>query len=126
MRRIFIALLFALCLSLSLVQGKALAEDCIKTVNAGAATVQTQLYEQGAALMDFSSGIITRDYKFNACGPSAFIRVNGNDWNKLASEGKVDGLRYQYPTKDGNAYSLTFKKMVGSTPQIIKGEDFFK
>ncbi|ORY00719.1 hypothetical protein K493DRAFT_391012 [Basidiobolus meristosporus CBS 931.73] len=32
----------------------AYAPDCIKTVNAGAATVQTQLYEQGCALITFS------------------------------------------------------------------------
>ncbi|KAK9722696.1 hypothetical protein K7432_002508 [Basidiobolus ranarum] len=39
------------------------APDCIKTVNAGAATVLNAIYEQECALITFSSGVITRDYK---------------------------------------------------------------
>ena len=102
------------------------ADECIKTINQGAATVALGAYEQQCATLGWSSGVITKDVKYNCCGPSVTIRVNGNDWNKLAQEGKLDGLRYQKFDNNNNTYSLTFRKMVGKTPTTINGEDFFK
>ncbi|ATB37894.1 hypothetical protein CYFUS_003319 [Cystobacter fuscus] len=102
------------------------ADECIQTINQGAGTVALGLYEQQCATLSFSSGIITKDVKYNCCGPSVAIRVNGNDWNKLISEGKLDGLRYQKFDKSDNGYSLTFRKVVGKEPTTINGEDFFK
>ena len=74
--------------------------DCIKTVNAGAATVLNQMYEQECALITFSDGVITRDYKFNCCGGSTWVRINNNDWNKISKEGNLNGLRYQLINKN--------------------------
>jgi hypothetical protein len=101
-------------------------EACLTTVNAGAATVQTQMYEQGCMLLSFSAGIITRDYKFNCCGTSASIRINYNDWDAIRSAGKLDGLRYQLYKKEGDTYYMTFRKIVGTTVTSIAGEDMFK
>lgn len=98
--------------------------DCIKTVNAGAATVLNQMYEQECALITFSSGVITRDYKFNCCGPSVWIRINGNDWEKIRKEGHLNGLRYQKVNKNDNSYSINFRKMNDKTPESISPEEF--
>ena len=102
------------------------ADSCLQTINQGAATVALGAYEQQCATISWSSGVITKDVKYNCCGPSVTIRVNGNDWNKLLSEGKLDGLRYQKFDKDGNNYALTFRKVEGKSITTINGEDFFK
>lgn len=98
--------------------------DCIKTVNAGAATVLNQMYEQNCALITFSDGVITRDYKFNCCGGSTWIRINNNDWNKISKEGHLNGLRYQLINKNENSYSINFRKMNDKTPGNISPEEF--
>ncbi|KAK9659833.1 hypothetical protein K7432_018430, partial [Basidiobolus ranarum] len=103
---------------------KAYAPDCIKTVNAGAATVLNAIYEQECALITFSSGVITRDYKYNCCGASTWIRINGADWEKLREAGNLDGLRYQRVTSKDNTYSIDFRKMSGKTPGSISPEEF--
>lgn len=98
--------------------------DCIKTVNAGAATVLNQMYEQECALITFSDGVITRDYKFNCCGGSTWVRINNNDWNKISKEGHLNGLRYQLINKNENSYSIKFRKMNDKTPANISPEEF--
>ncbi|KAK9720407.1 hypothetical protein K7432_004158 [Basidiobolus ranarum] len=103
---------------------QAYAPDCIKTINAGAATVLNAIYEQECALITFSSGVITRDYKYNCCGASTWIRINGADWEKLREAGKLDGLRYQHVTSKDNTYSINFRKMSGKTPGNISPEEF--
>jgi hypothetical protein len=112
-----------LSLSYGTAQG---AEDCIKTINQGAATVVQGMYEQSCATISWSSGVITKDVKYNCCGPSVTIRINGNDWNKLIGEGKLDSLRYQKFDSSGNSYTLSFRKIVGKQPTDISAEDFFK
>ncbi|ORX63284.1 hypothetical protein K493DRAFT_343480 [Basidiobolus meristosporus CBS 931.73] len=102
----------------------AYAPDCIKTVNTGAATVQTQLYEQGCALITFSSGVITRDYKFNCCGTSVWIRVNGADWEALRQAGSWMAFRYQRVSVSDNTYSIDFRKVNGQSPSNIAPEEF--
>ena len=110
-----------------MMQGDASGEDsCIKTVNQGAATVGLGAWEQSCASISWSGGVITSDVKYNCCGPSVSLRINGDDWNKLIGEGKLDGLRYQKIEHGSNGYSLTFRKVVGKTPTTINGEDFFK
>lgn len=99
--------------------------DCFKTVNAGAATVQNALYEQQCALITFSGGVITRDYKYNCCGASTWIRINGNDWETLRKEGHLSGLRYQTVQVQDNTYTIGFRKMTDQTPGDISAEDFF-
>lgn len=116
----------AIFLGLCLLQGSASGQDCIKTINQGAATVTLGLYEQSCPTMTFSSGVITKDVKYNCCGQSATIRVNGSDWNRLMAEGKLDGLRYQKIDHADQSYTLTFRKVVGTQPTTINGEDFFK
>ena len=76
--------------------------------------------------LSFSSGIITKDVTYNCCGAAPTIRINGADWEKLRTAGKLDGLRYQVISKNDNTYSLTYRKMEGQTPTTINGEDFFK
>ncbi|WP_237741497.1 hypothetical protein [Anabaena sp. PCC 7108] len=121
-----IAFLMMLSLFFSLGQEQALAEECITTMNQGSATVPLGLYEQSCATLGFSSGSITKDVKYNCCGQSATIRINGNDWQNLIGQGKLDGLRYEKFDKDNTTYTLTFRKVVGTTPESIAGEDFFK
>ncbi|EAU67452.1 hypothetical protein [Stigmatella aurantiaca] len=112
---------------LCLLQGTASGEDsCIKTMNQGAATVALGLYEQSCPTISFSSGVITKDVKYNCCGSAPTIRVNGGDWEKLRTAGKLDGLRYQVLSNSNSTYTLTFRKMVNDTPTTINAEDFFK
>jgi hypothetical protein len=128
MKKMLVALLLVLVLTLSLGQQKALADCSNETINTGAQTVVTQLYENQCAILSWDNGLITKDMKANCCGPSAVIRVNINDWNKLGKEGKIDGLRYIYVPKDKNGtYQIGVKKMTSSgTPVFISGADFFK
>ncbi|MBJ6764878.1 hypothetical protein JGU66_29285 [Myxococcaceae bacterium JPH2] len=112
-----------LCLSQGTAQG---AEDCIKTLNQGAATVALGAYEQQCPTISWSSGVITKDVTYNCCGSSPTIRVNGNDWERLRKDGKLDGFRYQVISNDNNTYTLTFRKMVETNPTTIAAEDFFK
>lgn len=130
MRKMLVALLLILALTLSLGQEKALAEtDCSNvTINTGAATVVTQLYENQCAILGWSSGVITKDMTANCCGPSVTIRINGNDWNKLIGEGKLDGLRYVRVSKNTDgAYVIEPRKVTtGGKPVTISGGDFFK
>jgi hypothetical protein len=111
---------------LCMLQGTASGQDCITTMNQGAATVALGLYEQSCSTLSFSSGIITKDVKYNCCGPSATIRINANDWGKLLGEGKLDGFRYQKIENSNNSYTLTYRKVVGTSITTINGEDFFK
>lgn len=64
----------------------------------------------------------------NCCGPSAVIRINGNDWNKLVQQGKLDGLRYIRVSKSNEgAYQIEPRKVeTGGKPVTISGADFFK
>ncbi|ORE08748.1 hypothetical protein BCV72DRAFT_224493 [Rhizopus microsporus var. microsporus] len=91
--------------------------DCFKTINQGAATVALGVYTQQCATISYSGGVITSDVKYNCCGPSVWIRINGADWNKLVADGKLDGLRYQRS-------DLTFRKVVGTTPTTISAEQY--
>lgn len=126
MKKMIIAFLMMLSLFFSLGQEQALAEDCIKTINQGAATVALGLYEQACPTLSFSTGVITKDVKYNCCGPSVTIRINADDWSNLIGQGKLDGFRYQKIENNANAYTLTYRKVVGTAPQSIAGEDFFK
>ncbi len=64
----------------------------------------------------------------NCCGPSAVIRINGNDWNQLVQQGKLDGLRYIRVSKSNEgAYQIEPRKVeTGGKPVTISGADFFK
>ncbi|MEO3705666.1 hypothetical protein [Trichormus azollae] len=107
-----------LSLFFSLRQEQALAQDYIKTINQGVSTVALGLYEKSCATMNFSSGLslITKDVKYNCCVPSVTIRINGNDWNNLVGQGKLDELRYEkFDIKD-STYTLSFRKVVGTAP----------
>ena len=128
MIKMLVALLLVLALTLSLGQEKALADCSNETINTGAATVVTQLYESPCAILGWSSGVITKDMTANCCGPSAVLRINGNDWNKLVEQGKLDGLRYIRVSKDnGGAYVIEARQMTtGGKPVTISGGDFFK
>jgi len=128
MRKMLVALLLVLALTLSLGQEKALADCSNETWNTGAATVVTQLYESQCAVLGWSSGVITKDITGNCCGPSAVIRINGDDWNKLLGEGKLDGFRYIKVSKSNEgAYQIEPRQIAsGGKPVSISGADFFK
>lgn len=128
MRKMLVALLLVLALTLSLGQEKALADCSNQTINTGAATVVTQLYESQCAVLGWSSGVITKDMTANCCGPSAVIRINGNDWNQLIDQGKLDGLRYIRVSKNNEgAYVIEPRKVeTGGKPVSISGADLFK
>ena len=68
MRKMLVALLLVLALTLSLGQEKALADCSNEKINTGAATVVTQLYESPCAILGWSSGVITKDMTANCCG----------------------------------------------------------
>jgi len=129
MRKMLAALLLVLALALSLGQEKALADDCSNvTISTGAATVVAQLYDHPCAILDWDSGYPTKDMTANCCGFSASIRVNGNDWNKLIAQGKLDGLRYIRVSKTSDGlYVIEPRKVeTGGNPVNISGGDFFK
>ena len=128
MRKMLVALLLVLALTLSLGQEKALADCSNETWNTGAQTVVTQLYESQCAVLGWSSGVITKDITGNCCGPSVTIRINGDDWNKLLGEGKLDGLRYVRVSKNNEgAYVIEPRKVeTGGKPVSIAGADLFK
>ncbi len=128
MRKVLVAFLLVLALTLSLAQEKALADCSNETINTGAATVVTQLYESPCAILGWDSGAIAKDMTANCCGPSVVLRINGNDWNKLIGEGKLDGLRYVRVSKSNEgAYQIEPRKVeTGGKPVTISGADFFK
>ena len=128
MRKMLVALLLVLALTLSLGQEKALADCSNEKINTGAATVVTQLYESPCAILGWDNGIITKDMTANCCGPSVTIRINGNDWNKLLGEGKLDGFRYIRVSKSNEgAYQIEPRQVTtGGKPVSISGADFFK
>ncbi|RKG64282.1 hypothetical protein D7V88_42125 [Corallococcus terminator] len=71
--------------------------------------------------------MITSDVTYNCCGPSATIRINGTDWNRLLAEGKLDGFRYQKADTNSNgSTTLYFRKVVGRELTNIPPEDFFR
>ncbi|MGH7999339.1 MAG: hypothetical protein ACREPR_07925, partial [Brasilonema sp.] len=116
MKRLIASLLLILGLVFSLGQGQALAEECIKTINQGSATVETGWFTQSAPTIAWWKGNITTDVKYDTCTPTAVVRLNGNDWNRLLSEGKLDGIRYevyQYAEKDGNFQNFLFRQVKG-------------
>src|SRR6476620_11924003 len=120
MRKMLVALLLVLALTLSLGQEKALADCSNETWNTGAATVVTQLYESQCAVLGWSSGVITKDITGNCCGPSAVIRINGDDWNKLLGEGKLEGFRYVKVSKNTDgAYVIEPRKVTDSKAVTI-------
>ncbi|MDZ8237655.1 MAG: hypothetical protein RMZ69_10870 [Nostoc sp. ChiQUE01a] len=123
MKKIVIALLFALCLSLSLDQGVAFAAStsCKQTLNTGSATTLQVFWEQPLAFHGWSGGVITNDMYFNGCGTTVSVKINGADWEKLRKEGKLDGLRYIYK-KDN---SLAVRKIQGTKPGSISQDQFF-
>ncbi|KFE62615.1 hypothetical protein [Hyalangium minutum] len=119
------AAVVGLCLMQGTAVGQTSEPACFQTLNQGGATVALGAYEQSCATITWSSGVITKDVKYNCCAPVATIRVHGNDWNKLVDEGKLDGLRYQRISKDSNgAYVLEFRKIVGKQPTSINPADF--
>lgn len=123
-----VALLLVLALTLSLGQEKALADCSNQTINTGATTVVTQLYESPCAILGWDSGAIAKDMTANCCGPSAVLRINGNDWNQLIEQRKLDGLRYIRVSKNSQgAYVIEPRQMTtGGKPVTISGGDFFK
>ena len=128
MRKMLVALLFVLALTLSLGQEKALADCSNETISTGAATVVTQLYESPCTILGWDGGTPTRNMTANCCGPSAVLRINGNDWSKLLEQGKLDGLRYVKVTKPSEKkYVIEPRQMgTGGNPVSISGRDFFK
>jgi hypothetical protein len=128
MKRILVALLLVVCLTFSIGQGEAQAQqDCEKVLNQGSATVESGWFTQPTATIGWYKGTITTDVKYDVCTPTAVIRLNGNDWNKLVADGKLDGLRYevyQYADKDGNYQNFLFRKIQGTTPQTITAAQF--
>lgn len=128
MKRIVIALLLALCFSLSLSQGKALAEDCIKVVSQGAAAgYHKTLYDYNCAIVGWTGGTITNDFTYNCCGKTVTGKLNADDWFRLKKEGKLDGLRFQHFTPtEGNTYIKQTSKVVNGQSQSIDPKDFFK
>ncbi|MBH8563099.1 hypothetical protein I8748_13055 [Nostoc sp. CENA67] len=123
MKKIVIALLFALCLSLSLGQQVAFAasNSCQQTLNTGSATTTQVFWEQPLAFTGWSGGVITNDMYFNGCGQVVSLKINGEDWERLRKEGKLDGLRYIYK-KDN---SLAIRKVQGTQPGSISQDQFF-
>jgi hypothetical protein len=120
----YVGLFFvAVCLLNSDASGE---DSCIKTAHPGAATVGLSAWEGECVTLSWDGGIITKNTKYNCCGPSVSIRVNYNDFAKLRGEGKLDGLRYQKIDHGSNGYSLGYRKIVGTDTTDINGEDFFK
>ncbi|BAZ31311.1 hypothetical protein NIES4074_37830 [Cylindrospermum sp. NIES-4074] len=128
MKKLIAALLLIICLTFSIGQGQALAEEsCEKIVNQGAATVETGWFKNEVATIGWYRGNITTDVKYDVCTPTAVIRFNSNDWSKLLKEGKLDGFRYEvysYAEKDGNYQNFLFRQIQNGQPQTITAAQF--
>ncbi|GAB1544955.1 hypothetical protein NUACC21_76310 [Scytonema sp. NUACC21] len=128
MKKLIAALLLVICLTFSIEQGQALAADsCENVLNQGSATVEAGWFTQPTATIGWYKGVVTTDVKYDVCTPTAVIRVNGNDWNKLVADGKLDGLRYEvytYAEKDGNYQNFLFRQIKGTQPQTITAAQF--
>lgn len=126
MKRIAVALLLVLSLVFSFGHEQALAQtqDCLKTLNTGSATTLQVFYEDPAAFYGWSGGVITNDMYYNACGQTVTIKVNASDWEKLRTQGKLDGIRYIYKTPKES--KLMVRKIAGTQPTDVKIEDFYK
>lgn len=128
MKKLIAALLLIISLTFSIGQGQALAADsCENVLNQGSATVEPGWFTQQAATIAWYKGVVTTDVKYDVCTPTAVIRINGNDWNKLAAEGKLDGLRYEvyaYAEKDGNYQNFLFRQIQSGKPQTITAAQF--
>ncbi|NMG11934.1 hypothetical protein DP117_35820 [Brasilonema sp. UFV-L1] len=109
-------------------QGQALAADsCENVLNQGTATIEAGWFTQQAPTIAWYKGVITTDVKYDVCTPTAVIRINGNDWNKLAADGKLNGLRYEvysYAEKDGNYQNFLFRQIQDGKPQTITAAQF--
>ncbi|MDM9582444.1 hypothetical protein [Nostoc sp. GT001] len=102
-------------------------ENCEKIINQGAATVENGWFTQEAPTIGWYKGNITTDVKYDVCTPTYVIRINGNDWNKLVSEGKLDGFRYEaykYAEKDGNYQNFLFRQIKDKAPVTITAAQF--
>ncbi|HLO87042.1 MAG TPA: hypothetical protein VK203_18840 [Nostocaceae cyanobacterium] len=128
MKKFIAALLLIVCLTFSLGQGQALAQtNCENVLNQGSATIENGWFTQPTATIGWYKGVITSDVKYDVCTPTAVLRINGNDWNRLVKEGKLDGLRYevyQYAEKDGNYQNFLFRKIQGTSPVTITPTQF--
>ncbi|MBH8562978.1 hypothetical protein I8748_12425 [Nostoc sp. CENA67] len=128
MKKLIAALLLIISLTFSIGQGQALAaESCENVLNQGSATIESGWFTQPTATIGWYKGTITTDVKYDVCTPTAVIRVNGNDWNKLVADGKVDGLRYEvyaYADKDGNYQNFLFRQIQNGKPQTITAAQF--
>jgi len=126
-KKIITTLLIVFALIFSLGQGQALAQDCVKTINQGTATVESGWFTQPTPTLAWYKGNITTDVKYNVCVTTFVARINGSDWERLRNEGKLDGLRYelyQYAEKDGNFQNFLFRKVQGNTPGTITAAQF--
>lgn len=121
MKKLLLALFFSVCLFFSVITTPALAGVCDQTLNTGAATTTQVFWEQPLAFYGWSGGVITNDMYFNGCGGTATIKINYDDWNKLLSAGKLDGLRYI--KKDSNG--LAVRKVQGTSIITIPQEQLF-
>ncbi|RCJ20445.1 hypothetical protein A6S26_26320 [Nostoc sp. ATCC 43529] len=128
MKKIIAVLLLVLCLTFSIGQGQAQAEEsCEKILNQGSATVEAGWFTQETPTIGWYRGNITTDVKYDVCTPTAVIRINGNDWSKLQKEGKLDGFRYEvykYAEKDGNYQNFLFRQIQNGEPQTITAAQF--
>ncbi|KAB8320738.1 hypothetical protein SD81_004040 [Tolypothrix campylonemoides VB511288] len=128
MKKLIAALLLIICLTFSIGQGEAQAQDsCEKILNQGSATIEPGWFTQPTATIAWYKGTITTDVKYDVCTPTAVVRVNGNDWNKLVADGKLNGLRYEvysYAEKDGNYQNFLFRQIQDGKPQTITAAQF--
>jgi hypothetical protein len=128
MKKLLTALLLVICLTFSIGQGEAQAqENCEQILNQGAATVETGWFTQKTATIGWYKGNITTDVKYDVCTPTAVLRININDWNKLLAEGKLNGFRYEmytYAEKDGNYQNFLFRQIQDGKPQTITATQF--
>ncbi|WP_017715885.1 hypothetical protein [Kamptonema formosum] len=128
MKQLLAAFLLMIALTFSIGQGQALAQtNCENVISQGSSTIESGWFTQQTATIGWYKGLITTDVKYDVCTPTAVIRVNGTDWNKLVAEGKLNGLRYevyQYADKDGNYQNFLFRKIVNTAPTTITAAQF--
>lgn len=102
------------------------AQSCRSITDEGSSTelLLKSMYTLDCAFESRNCNGVTCRFTSNCCAPSAWVRVNQGDWNQLRDQGKLSGLRYQMIPWSGSTYSVLYKRINGSSIELITPGEF--
>ena len=125
MRKVVVGLFLSLFLCLSLGSGQAFADNQgtfkkipVEQFGVDNATIEDRFYESPYAIFGKPE---TGELYTNTAGKALTVKVNVSDWEKLQSEGKLDGLRFI--VKDSEAIKVG--KVTGKEIKGLDPREFF-